>query len=65
MSPLISKLARYMAQKAASDPEAREKMTRVAKRVVHEAGQISRDKNRAYAAGKAFRRVLGEVQGDK
>lgn len=65
MSPLISKFARYMVQKAASDPEAREKMTRVAKRVAREAGEVARQDDRAYAAGKAFRRILGEVRGDR
>ena len=47
-----------MAQKAASDPELREKAKKVAGTVAQEARQISREDNRAYAAGKAFRRAL-------
>lgn len=58
MSMLIRQLARYVAKKAASDPELREKAKKVAGTVAQEARQISRQDNRAYAAGKAFRRAL-------
>ena len=58
MSFLFSKFARYVVQKAASDPEARDKVLRVALRGVGEAKQIAKENDRAYAAGRALRRVL-------
>ncbi len=65
MSILLRKLARYVAQKAASDPQAREKAVRVASGVVKQAKQIAKEEDRAYAAGKAFRRAFNKLQNDR
>ncbi|MCP4319045.1 MAG: hypothetical protein GY789_24400 [Hyphomicrobiales bacterium] len=62
MSMILRKLARHVAQKAASDPEAREKVLRAAGGVVKQAKQIAKEENRAYATGKAFRRAFDKLQ---
>lgn len=62
MSILLRKIARMVAQKAASDPQAREKMVTVARVVAEEAKQVAREDDRAYAAGRAFRRALTKLQ---
>ena len=58
----LHKIARYVAQKAASNPEAREKAVKVARGVVDEAKQIAKEEDRAYAAGRAVRRALDKLQ---
>lgn len=58
MSVLLSKIARYIVQRAASDPQAREKAAKVALGVVAETKQIAGENDRAYAAGRALRRAL-------
>jgi len=65
MSVLLRKIARYVAQKAASDPEAREKVVKGARVVSEEAKQIAKENDRAYAAGRAFRRAFDELQGNR
>jgi hypothetical protein len=65
MSMFLRQIARYVAQKAASDPEAREKALNAARNVVEEAKQITKEDDRAYAAGKAFRRALDSFQNQK
>ncbi len=58
MSVLFRKIARYVVQKAASDPEIKDQMVKVARGVVDETRQIARENDRAYAAGRAFRRAF-------
>ena len=65
MSVLLRKIARYVAQKAASDPEAREKVTKGARVVFEEAKQIAKENDRAYATGQAFRRAFNKWQGNR
>jgi hypothetical protein len=65
MSVLLRQIARYVAQKAASDPEAREKVVRAARGVVEEAKQIAKEDDRAYAAGRAFRKAFDKLQNDR
>ncbi len=65
MSFLLRHIARYAAQKLASDPRAREKAAKVARVVVDEARQIARGEDRARAAGRALRRVMNKMQGDR
>lgn len=65
MSVLLRRVARYVAQKAASDPEAREKMVKGARVVLAEAKQIAKEDDRAYAAGRAFRRAFDKLQGNR
>ncbi len=65
MSFLLRHIARYAAQKLASDPRAREKAARVARVVVGEARQIARGEDRARAAGRALRRAMNKLQSDR
>jgi hypothetical protein len=65
MSFILRRIARYAAQKIASDPRAREKAAMVARVVVGEAKQIAREDDRARAAGRAVRRALNKLQGDR
>jgi hypothetical protein len=65
MSFLLRHIARYAAQKLASDPRAREKAAKVARGVVDEARHIAREKNKAQAAGRALRRAINKFQGDQ
>ena len=54
---LMRKIARYTAQKVASNPEAKEMAVKVARSVVEESKQIAKEDDRARAAGKAVRRA--------
>lgn len=63
MAFLLRHLARYAAQKIASDPQARDKAAKVARAVVNEAKQIAREEDRAEAAGRAVRRAFDRFQG--
>jgi hypothetical protein len=65
MSVLLRQIARYVAQKVASDPVAREKVVKAARGVVAEAKQIATKDDRAYAAGRAFRRVFDKLQSNR
>ncbi|MEE8226208.1 MAG: hypothetical protein V3R30_05275 [Kiloniellales bacterium] len=65
MSFLLRHIARYVAQKLASNPLAREKAARVARVVVGEARQIVRREDKARAAGRALRRAMNKLQGDQ
>lgn len=65
MSLLLRKLARFAAQKAASDPETRDKVVKAAGSVLEEVQQIAREDDRAYAAGKAFRRAFEKLKQDR
>ena len=63
MSFLLRNIARYAAQKLASDPQAREKAAQAARIVVGEARQIARGEGKARAAGRALRRAMNKLQG--
>ncbi len=65
MSFLLRHIARYAAQKLASDPLAREKAAKAARVVVGKARQITRGEDRARAAGRALRRAMNKLQGDR
>jgi len=65
MSFLLRHIARYAAQKLASDPRVREKAVKAARVVVGKAKQITRGEDRARAAGRALRRALNKLQGDR
>ncbi len=64
MSFLLRHIARYAAQKLASDPRAREKAAKAARVVVGKARQIARGENRARAAGRALRRAMNKLRGN-
>ncbi len=65
MSFLLRHIARYAAQKLASNPQAREKAAKAARVVVGEVRQIARGEDRARAAGQAFRRAMNKLRGDR
>ncbi len=65
MSFLLRHIGRYAAQKLASDPRVREKAAKIARVVVGEAKQIARGEDRARAAGRAVRRAMNKLQGDR
>jgi len=65
MSVLLRQIARYAAQKVASNPEAREKVVKAARSVFVEAKQVAKEENRAYAAGRAFRRAFDKLQNSR
>ena len=65
MSLLLRQIARYVVQKVASNPEAREKMVKAACGVVEEAKQIAKKDDHAYAAGRAFRRAFDKLQSNR
>ncbi len=65
MSFLVRSIARYAARKLTSDPRAREKAAKVARAVGDEAKQIARWEDRAEAAGRALRRAMTKLQGDR
>ena len=58
---LLRQIARYVAQKAASNPEMREKALKAARGVAEEARQVAKEDDRAYAAGRAFRRAFDKL----
>ncbi len=65
MSFLLRHIARYATQKLAADPRVRETAAKAARVVVDEARQIAREEDRARAAGRALRRVMNKMQGDR
>ena len=65
MSLLFRHIARYATQKLAADPRVRETAARAARVVVDEAKQIAREEEKARAAGRAFRRFMNKMQGDR
>jgi hypothetical protein len=64
MAFFLRHIARYAAQKLASDPQMREKAATVARVVVGEVQQIARRDDKARAAGRAVRRAMNKLQGD-
>ncbi len=64
MSFLLRHIARYAAQKIASNPQAREAAAKAARVVVDEAKQIAHREDKARAAGRAVRRAMNKLQGD-
>lgn len=65
MSLLMRHIARYVVQKAASDPEVREKMVKAARGVVAETKQIAKEDNRAHAAGQVIRRTYEKLRNNR
>ncbi len=65
MSVLLRHIARYAAQKLTSDPRARDKAAKAARVIVGEARQIARGEDMARAAGRALRRAMNKLQGDR
>ena len=63
MSFILRNIARYAAQKLASDPRVRESATKAARVVVDEAEQIAHMEDKALNAGRAVRRAMNKLQG--
>ena len=62
---LLSRLLRLAAQRIATSPQARNAAAMVAQELAGEARLIARDKDKARAAGRSVRRVLGRLQGER
>ncbi len=65
MAFLLRHIARYAAQKLASDPRTREQAATAARVVIDEARQIAGREDKARAAGRAVRRALNKLRGDR
>jgi hypothetical protein len=65
MSLFLRHIARYAAQKFASDPRAKEMAVKAARAVAGEATQIAREEDKARAAGRAVRRAMNKLRGDR
>lgn len=64
MSFLIRRALRFAAEKVASDARAREKAGEYARLLSEEVKSISRDEDRARAAGRSVRRLVNRWQQD-
>jgi hypothetical protein len=60
---ILRQLVYYVAQKAASNPEAREKAAEAARSVIQKTKQIAKEDDRAYAAGQAVRKAFDKLKG--
>ena len=65
MSLFLRQIARYAAQRLAADPQARDKAVKTARVLVDEAKIIARDEDRARAAGRATRRAIDKLRGNR
>jgi len=65
MSIFLRQIVRYVAQKAASNPEVRAKALKAASGAVDQAKKIAKENDRARAAGRAFRRALDRLGNDR
>ena len=65
MSPLLARLVRMGARRLAANPKVREASARAARAAAEEAGRIARDRDRPRAAGRAVRRALNALRGDR
>lgn len=65
MPLFVRQIVQNIVRKAASDPVLREKASNVSREIVEEGKQIVKEKDRAYAAGKAFRRALNNLQKER
>ncbi len=63
MSFILRNIARYAAQKLASDPRVRETATKAARVVIDEAREIVHKEDKALNAGRAVRRAMNKLQG--
>ncbi len=63
MSFILRNIARYAAQKLASDPRVRETAAKAARVVVDEAREIAQKEDKALNAGRAVRRAMNKLQG--
>ena len=64
MSIFLNRIIRLAAQKVAANPKVRSAAARAAREAAGEAKVIARDKNKARAAGRSVRRMLGKLRDD-
>ncbi len=62
---ILRHIARFAARKIAANPRAREAAAKAVRVVVDEAKAIAREDEKARAAGRAVRRALNKLQGDR
>jgi hypothetical protein len=65
MSIIFSRILRFAAQKALLNPQVRSAAAKAAKEAAGEVKTIAREKDKARAAGRSVRRVLGRLQGQR
>ena len=65
MSMLLGRLIRFAAQKIVLSPQARNAAAKAAHELAGEAKLIAREKDKARAAGRSLRRLLGRLQGER
>jgi hypothetical protein len=65
MSLLLGRIVRYAAKQLVLNPKARAAATNVARRMASEAKIVAQDENRARAAGRLVRRVIGRPKPDR
>ena len=65
MSFILRNAARYAAQKLASNPRVRETAAKAAHVVIDEARQIASKEDKALNAGRAVRRAMNRLRGDR
>ncbi len=63
MSFILRNVARYAAQKLATNPQVRETAAKAARAVADEASQIARGEDKALNAGRAVRRAMNKLRG--
>ena len=64
MSFVLRNLARYAAQKLASNPQVKEAAAKAAHVTVDEVREIAGNEDKARAAGRAVRRAMNKLSGD-
>ena len=64
LSMLIRQLLRFAVQKVASDPRSKEIALKAARGAADQAKHIARQDDKAFAAGRALRRVLNGQSGN-
>lgn len=62
---ILRQVVYYLAQKAAANPEAREKAAEAARRVIQKTQKIAKEEDRAYAAGRAVRQAFDKLRNDR
>ena len=63
MSFILRNVARFAAQKLASNPQVRETAAKAARVVVDEAKEIASGEDKALNTGRAVRRAMNKLQG--
>jgi hypothetical protein len=65
MSMFISRIVRFAAQRIVFSPQARAVAAKAARGVADEVRLVSREKDKAHAAGRSVRRAISRLQGQR